>query len=93
MSGAWHTKIERERWGMVHFVGVLASERGAGLGRAITLAALHRRRARGMTRAMLDTHVWRLPAVAAYLRLGFEPWPNAMATEAVWVEVQAELAR
>ncbi len=92
-SGAWHSEIEGERWGMVHFVGVLASERGAGLGKAIALAALHRLRARGMARAMLDTHIWRLPAVAAYLSLGFAPWPNAVGTEAVWADVQAELAR
>jgi putative NIF3 family GTP cyclohydrolase 1 type 2 len=89
---AWHIEIEGERWGMIHWVGASNTERGKGLGKMATLAALHTLRARGFTHAMLDTAVWRLPAVAAYLGLGFRPWPTAQAPQAVWEQVLADLA-
>jgi putative NIF3 family GTP cyclohydrolase 1 type 2/RimJ/RimL family protein N-acetyltransferase len=90
-AGAWHCKIDGEDWGMIHWVGVIDSERGKGLGKAITLAALHRLKERGFTRAMLGTHPWRLQAIAAYLRLGFVPWPTARAPQTVWDEVLRNL--
>jgi putative NIF3 family GTP cyclohydrolase 1 type 2/GNAT superfamily N-acetyltransferase len=90
-AGAWHTEIEGERWGMVHWVGVAYSERAKGLGKAIVLATLHRLRGRGFGRAMLGTQVWRLPAIAAYARLGFRPWPNESAPQEVWDRVLADL--
>jgi putative NIF3 family GTP cyclohydrolase 1 type 2/RimJ/RimL family protein N-acetyltransferase len=91
-AAAWHERIDDERWGMVHWVGVSNVERGSGLGKAVTLAALHRLRQRGFNRAMLDTHAWRLAAVAAYMRLGFRPWPTDRAPQEVWDRVLADLA-
>lgn len=90
-AGAWHTEIDGEPWGMIHWVGALDSERGKGLGKAVTLAALHRLRERGFERAMLITGDWRLAAVAAYMRLGFEPWPNETATPKVWDTILQDL--
>lgn len=90
-AGAWHCKIDGEEWGMIHWVGVADRERGKGLGKAITLAALHRLKERGFTRALLGTHPWRVQAIAAYLRLGFKPWPTAYAPQAVWDEVLRDL--
>ncbi|MBC7235265.1 MAG: Nif3-like dinuclear metal center hexameric protein, partial [Chloroflexi bacterium] len=52
-AGAWHREIEGERWGMIHWVGVVREERGKGLGKAVTLAALHKLKERGFSRAML----------------------------------------
>jgi ribosomal protein S18 acetylase RimI-like enzyme len=74
-AGAWHNTLDGEPWGMIHWVGVDQDARGRGLGKAVTLAALHRLRERGFERAFLGTHAWRLPAIAAYLSLGFRPWP------------------
>ena len=90
-AAAWHKEIDGELWGMVHWLGVVRDERGKGLGKAIALAALHRLRQRGFRRAMLDTGDWRLPAVAAYLRLGFRPWPTVKAPQSVWDRVLADL--
>jgi len=101
-AAAWHTTVtsgtadgsaaDDGRWGMIHWVGVSDADRGAGLGKAVTLAALHRLRCRGFTRAMLDTNAWRLPAVAAYMRLRFRPWPTDRAPQQVWDRVLADLA-
>lgn len=91
-AGAWHNTIDGERWGMIHWVGVSNTERGAGLGKAVTLAALHRLRERGFSRAMLDTQAWRLVAVAAYMRLGFHPWPTGQAPQETWDHVKADMA-
>lgn len=91
-AGAWHKEVEGEAWGLIHWVGVDSSERGSGLGKAVTLAALHRLRERGFARAFLNTADWRLPAVATYLRLGFEPWPHEAAPQSLWDQVLADLA-
>jgi len=92
-AAAWHASVEGQPYGMVHWVGALREERGLGLGKAITLATLHRLRQRGYRRALLDTNPWRLQAVAAYLRLGFEPWPNDDAGEQLWKETLESLER
>jgi putative NIF3 family GTP cyclohydrolase 1 type 2/GNAT superfamily N-acetyltransferase len=90
-AAAWHREVDGEKWGMVHWVGALDSERGKGLGKAVTLGVLHRLRERGFRRAMLSTGTWRLAAVAAYLRLGFVPWPSEDAPQALWDRVLADL--
>ena len=90
-AGAWHCTIDGEEWGMVQWVGVIDKERGKGLGKVVTLAALHRLKERGFTRAMLGTHPWRVQAIATYLHLGFVPWPTAYAPQAVWDEVLRDL--
>ena len=92
-AGAWHITIEGERWGVIHWVGADREVRGHGLGKLVTLAALRRLRERGFRHAMLDTGDWRMAAIAAYLRLGFRPWPNAQAPQARWDGILANLAR
>ena len=90
-AAAWHLAVDGERWGLVHWVGTVRSERGKGLGRAIAVATLQKLRERGFTRALLNTADWRLPAVAAYLRVGFQPWPTERGTQEVWERVLSEL--
>jgi len=92
-AAAWHTSVAGEPYGMVHWVGASRSERGLGLGKAITLATLHRLRQRGYRRALLDTNPWRVQAVAAYLRLGFEPWPRGPEGEQLWKSTLEALER
>jgi len=90
-AAAWHDEVEGEPWGLVHWVGAVDSERGKGLGVAVTLAVLHRLRERGFTRALLRTHGWRKAAIAAYLRLGFRPWPTEETPQSVWDRVLEDL--
>jgi len=90
-AAAWHRGSGDDRWGMIHWVGADANERGRGLGKAVTLAALHRLRERGFERAILDTAGWRMAAVAAYMRLGFRPWPTEAAPQSTWDRILAEM--
>jgi hypothetical protein len=41
----------------------------------------------------LDTNPWRVQAVAAYLRLGFEPWPRGPEGEQLWKSTLEALER
>ena len=90
-AAAWQEVIAGDSWGLLHWVGVVDTERGKGLGEAVILATLRRLRERGFGRATLITHDWRLPAVAAYLRNGFRPWPDDAASQATWDRVLANL--
>ena len=90
-AAAWHPQDRSENMGMVHWVGALDSERGKGLGVAVTAAVLHRLRERGFRGAVLTTQRWRLAAIAAYMRLGFQPWPIDTAPQEVWDRVLADL--
>ena len=91
-AAAWHNTADGDPYGMVHWVGVSRQERGKGLGKAITLATLHRLRERGYHQALLDTNPWRLQAVAAYMRLGFRPWVTDETSE-LWERTLEELER
>lgn len=63
--------------GSVHWVASDPAHRGRGLGLTVTLAVLHRFATDGLTSAVLETDDERLPAISAYLRLGFIPaYPN-----------------
>lgn len=88
----WHDTIDGEEWGKVHWVGVVAEERHKGLGTAAALASLHVLQKRGFQQAMLDTQLWRMPAIATYLGLGFESWPTKAAPEALWETILDSLA-
>jgi mycothiol synthase len=76
--------IYPEGTGYVHFVGTLSSSQGLGLGKAITLRVLHGFAERGMTKAVLNTADFRLPAVRLYLQLGFLPEYREDSERAAW---------
>jgi mycothiol synthase len=73
-----------EDTGYLHMVAVDPMQRGHGLGRALTLAVLHRFRARGFRRAVLQTDDWRVPALRLYLSLGFRPRFTHESHQARW---------
>ena len=77
--------------GYVHWVGADPAHRGRGLGRAVTLATLHRFRELGCRDAVLETDPPRLPAIRLYLALGFRPEPHDPQDEARWRSVLAAL--
>jgi mycothiol synthase len=60
--------------GEVYVVGVDPGAQGHGLGRAITLAGLHRLRSLGLPQAMLYVEADNAPALAVYQALGFTHW-------------------
>lgn len=70
---AWKPSAEEAEEGVVHMVCVLPKARGLNLGYTVTLAVLHYFRDHGFSFATLNTDDFRVPAVKAYLRLGFEP--------------------
>jgi len=80
-----------EDTGYLHMVAVDPMHQGRGLGRALTLAVLHRFRQRGFRRAVLQTDDFRLPAIRLYLSLGFRPRLSHESHQARWRAVYREL--
>jgi mycothiol synthase len=70
---SWSDFLPDVTAGWVHMVCVRPEHRGHGLGYQLTLQVLHRLHDRGFANAWLDTDDFRLPAIRAYLALGFEP--------------------
>lgn len=72
-AAAWH----RARWGAdtgyLHWVAADAAHRGRGLGALVSLAAMHEMKREGRRTALLQTDDHRIPAVRAYLTLGYRP--------------------
>ena len=64
-----------EQWeeGYLHMVCVLPEHRGKQLGYLLTLAVLRYFHDHGFKQVVLQTDDFRVPAIKAYLRLGFEP--------------------
>jgi mycothiol synthase len=69
----WQSTVEERTLGIVHMVCALLEHRGRGVGRLVTLAVLHRLRARGFSAAELSTDDLRLAAIKTYFGLGFVP--------------------
>lgn len=72
-TSAWHQPVHGNHTGTIHWVAVFKTAAGHGYGRLITLACLHRMKGEGRTIALLTTDDFRLPAIASYFKLNFEP--------------------
>ncbi|MBI5831366.1 MAG: GNAT family N-acetyltransferase [Armatimonadetes bacterium] len=72
-AAAWH----RPKWGAdtgyLHWVAADAAHRGRGLGLLVSLAAMWEMAREGRRSALLQTDDFRVPAVRAYLTLGYRP--------------------
>lgn len=83
-AAAWQVMREKKCIGLLRDVGVVRDFQGRGLGRQVSLLALHRLRDRGFHEVMLKTHNYRLRAIRLYLSLGFEPWHSLWAGKRKW---------
>jgi mycothiol synthase len=70
--------------GYVHYVGALASVSGKRLGQIVTQRCLQGFAERGLTKAVLKTDDYRLPAVRTYLRIGFVPEYRSDEERSAW---------
>ena len=70
---AWRKSPDEWTSGYLHMVCVVPEHRGKQLGYLLTLAVLRFFRDHGFCEVRLDTDDRRIPAIKAYLRLGFEP--------------------
>ena len=75
------------------WVAVSPAHRGRGLGYVVCLAVLQRAAATHQTGVFLRTDDHRYPAIATYLKLGFEPWLRDPTAAARWARVRRSLAR
>lgn len=73
-NGASASGHHHQPLGEVYVVGVDPSERGRGLGRALTLAGLHHLRALDLSQAMLYVDTSNTAAIRLYEGLGFARW-------------------
>ena len=70
---AWRRSADGWEEGELHMVAVDEEHRGHGLGRALSVAVLRYFREKGFKRVRLSTDDFRVPALAIYLDLKFDP--------------------
>ena len=78
--------------GYVHWVAVDPTRRGGGHFDGVMGAVMHRFDADGLSEVVLETDDPRLPAISAYLRLGFVPQYRDTDHELRWSRVFRQLA-
>jgi len=83
-AAAWQYKLKNRTIGHLRSVGVIQDFRGKGLGRQVSLIALHRLKDRGFHEVMLKTQGNRLRAIQLYLLLGFKPRYSLLAGKRKW---------
>ena len=87
---AWFYNLQEIDYGLVHWVAVLPGYQRLGIGKALVCKALKLMR-NWHSRAILNTHSKRLPAISLYLDLGFVPDIDQKDTIQDWKEIQKQL--
>jgi mycothiol synthase len=86
-------KFKGEKIGFLDNVGVDPDFRRQGLGRMISLLALHRHQERGFKYVILTSNDFRLPAIRLYLMLGFRPLCLHLGDRCRWKYVTRRLEK
>ena len=85
---AWHnTDFPDRAYGRVHWVAIVPAHQGAGLGKPLLAACLHRMVELGCEGAYLTTNAPRILAIGLYLRFGFRPRVRSEAEREPWRRV------
>jgi mycothiol synthase len=79
--------------GELGYLVVATEHRRRGLGAALIATAVSRLRQGGYRHIFLGVQEWRLPAIRAYLRTGFQPFIHAPDLAERWRSVFAALGR
>lgn len=79
--------------GVLDWVAVSPAHQGRGLGKAVTAAVVRLLVQRGYRDIYLLTDDWRLPAIATYLAVGWEPLITEHGMEERWRNVFAKLRK
>lgn len=91
---AWfNDSFEDARWGRVHWMAILPEFQGRGLGKALLCVICRRLRELRHERAYLTTSAARVPAIALYLKFGFEPMIRSADDAVVWQSVLSRVKR
>ena len=77
--------------GVLDFVAADPAHKGKGLGMAVCCAVVRLLQDRGYQHIYLTTDDWRLPAIAIYLKMGFEPCMYREDMPERWASVRAGL--
>lgn len=89
---AWYDEdFNDASWGRVHWVAVVPSWQGRGVGRALMSIILHQLAKLGHDKAYLTTQTGRVVAINLYLSLGFVPMMRDQADMTVWTGLQPHL--
>lgn len=75
------------------WVAVDPAQHGHGLAAVASLAVMHYAASTGHGEIYLLTDDWRLPAIAIYLKLGFDPWITDLSHPDRWQAVREQLSQ
>jgi mycothiol synthase len=89
--GSHAPTVSHPNGGALDWVAADPLHSGRGLGRAVTAAVARLLVQRGYRDIYLLTDDWRLPAIACYLQLGWEPIIDGPQMRERWGAVQASL--
>ena len=70
---AWYARYRGKRYGMIHWFAVDPAHGRKGIGKSLLAESLRCMKRLGHRRAMVGTQTVRLPAIKAYVALGFIP--------------------
>jgi ribosomal protein S18 acetylase RimI-like enzyme len=92
-AAAWDHQHKNKKMGHLKSVGVVRDCQGSGLGRLVSLVALHLLKDRGFDEIILKTHRSQIRAVQLYLSLGFEPRYNLWAGKRKWRRMLSKIGQ
>jgi mycothiol synthase len=90
-ASAWQENAVQRKVGYTHMVAIRPDHRGRGLGRALMRQVMRWFHEHGFRESILHTDDFRLPAIALYLSLGFEPLVRDDFHRRRWAAVEVAL--